>query len=321
MTIFLTNGGNVDLRRIPKPADAKFRSNLRSSVFYTTAAAPADAADFCRKALLDRNWKEVPADSAKFFAKEGRIVLRFLQNAMEIGVIASKNMAGETEVTMLSKVRQTFDAKDVRNVLTPAEVPTPPTVDDYVAVIDLREFPLLKDATKRERQSTPVFRSNAITCQAPATLEDAIVFHRKELLKRGWKETRADMDIADRAEMYYEKQGYLLTVELGQPKNEALQVSVINHGNVDIRQLPFPPGTEISPERDEFLNCTTPASENEAVDFYRKEMTKLGWVEVKELGRGSYHFLKKSSHLSIEIGKDTEGRTALQLRVGLLSAE
>jgi hypothetical protein len=321
MTIFVTNGGNVDLRRIPKPADAKFRSNLRSSVFYTTAAAPADAADFCRKALLDCNWKEVPADSAKFFAKEGRIVLRFLQNAMEIGVVASKNMAGETEVTMLSKVRQSFDAKDVRDVLTPADIPAPPTVDDYVAVIDLRKFPLMKDAAKRERQSAAVSRSNAITCQAPATLEDAIAFHRAELLKRGWKETRADMEIADRAEMYYEKQGYLLTVELGQPKNEALQISVINHGNVDIRQLPYPPGTEISPERDEFLNCTTAASENEAVDFYRKELAKLGWVEVKERGRGSYHFLKKSSHLNIEIGKDTEGRTALQLRVELLSAE
>jgi hypothetical protein len=230
-------------------------------------------------------------------------------------------MAGETEVTMFSNVRQTFDAKDVRDVLTPAEIPAPPTVDDYVAVIDLREFPLMKDAAKRERQSTPVSGSNAITCQAPATLEDAIGFHRKELLKRGWKETRADMEIADRAEMYYQKQGYLLTVELGQPKNEALQISVINHGNVDIRQLPYPPGTEISPERDEFLNCTSPTSESEAVDFYRKEMTKLGWVEVKERGRGSYHFLKNASHLNIEIGKDIEGRTALQLRAGLLSAK
>jgi hypothetical protein len=321
MAIFLTNGGNVDVRQIPKPADAKFRSNLRSSAFYTTAAAPADAGDFCRKALLDRNWKEVPADSAKFFAKEGRIVLRFLQNAMEIGVVVSKNMAGETEVTLFSKVRQTFDARDVRDVLTPAEVPVPPTVDDYVAVIDLREFPLMNDATKRERQSTPVSRSNAITCQAPATLEDAMDFHRKELLKRGWKETRADMEIADRAEVQYEKQGYLMTVELGQPKNEALQISVINHGNVDIRQLPYPPGTEISPERDAFLNCTTSTSVNEAVDFYRKEMAKLGWVEVKERGRGSYHFLRNASHLSIEIGKDINDRTALQLRAGLLSAE
>jgi hypothetical protein len=224
-------------------------------------------------------------------------------------------------VTLFSKVRQEFDAKDVRDVLTPAEVPVPPTIDDYVAVIDLREFPLLKDATKRENQTTPVSRSNAITCQAPAALEDAIAFHRKELLKRGWKETRADMDIADRAEMHYEKQGYLLTVEVGQPKNEALQISVINHGNVDIRQLPYPPGTEISPERDSFLNCTTSTSVSEAVDFYRKELAKLGWVEFKERGRGTYSFLKKASHLRIEIGKDTADRTALQLRVELLSAK
>jgi hypothetical protein len=321
MTIALTNAGNVDLREYPKPGDAKFLSNGRLAAIYTTGATPQDATEFHRKALTERGWKEVPAESAKFFAKEGRIVLRFLQNAMEIGVVSAKNMTGETEVTLTSQVRHEFDPGDVREYLTPKAIPAPPTIDDYLAVIDLRKFPLMKDASKRERQSEPMARSAAIGCQAPGTLIDVVAHHRKHLLDQGWKETRSDSSIDRRAALYYEKKGYLLTVDAGQEKKEPVQIAVVNHGNVDLRQLPYPPGTEIYPERDAFLNCTTTLSQAEATEFYRKELTKLGWHEVKELGRGNYSFLQKATYLRIEIGKDTNDRTAIQLRTGLISAE
>jgi hypothetical protein len=40
MVITLSNNGNVDMRKFPKPADAKFRSNARLAAFYTTGASP-----------------------------------------------------------------------------------------------------------------------------------------------------------------------------------------------------------------------------------------------------------------------------------------
>jgi hypothetical protein len=321
MVITLSNGGNVDLRTFRKPADAKFRSNSRLAAFFTTAARPEDAADYCRKAIVEKGWHEVPADSAKFFAKEGRIVLRFLQNAMEIGVVASRNGANETEVTLTSQVRYRLPASEVRETLTPKEIPGPASEKEYLAVLDLRNFPLMKDAKKRERQAEPIARANAITCQAPGTLEAAIDFHRKELSDRGWKETRAETEIDGRAEMHYEKQGYLVTVGVGKNKQEDVQISVVNHGNVDLRQLPYPPGTEIAPERGSSLNCTTPVSESDAVTFYQQELKKLGWTEVKARGRSNYQFLQYASFLRIEIQKDTEGRTAINLSSGLFVAE
>jgi hypothetical protein len=320
MTIFLTNWGNVDVRQLPKPADAKFRSNGRFAAMYATGTSPADATDFCRKALVERGWKEVPADSAKFFAKEGRIVLRFLQNAMEVGVVAAKNPAGETEVTLSANVRRTFDASDVREHLAPRDIPPPATITDYLAVIDLREFPLMKDARKRDRQTEPIARSNAITCEVPGTLKEAVLHHRKALLDRGWRETQVDTPFEGRASLHYEKSGYLLTVEAGQHPGEAVQLSVVNHGNVDLRQLPYPPGTEIGPERADFLNCTTPCSDSDAVAFYRKELSRLGWEEIKVRGRGSYSFIKKATLLRLEIGRDIEGRTAVSIRTALISA-
>ena len=291
------------------------------AAFFTTGSKPEEAADFCRKTLLERGWREVPHESAKFFAKEGRIVLRFLQNAMELGVVASKNMAGQTEVSIFANVRNKLDPSEIRKVLTPKEIPTPPGLNEYLPVLDLRTLPLMKDARKRKLQTQAMALSNAIGCQAPGSLEGAIAFYRKEFVDRGWKESSFDNAIDDRVEICFEKQGYLVTVGLGQQKKEDVQISVINHGNVDLRQLPYPVGAEIAPERETVVNCLTKVSESEAVEFYRKELAKLDWKEEKVLGRGAYLFLQNASILQMEIQKDSEGRTALKLTPSLFGVE
>jgi hypothetical protein len=148
VSITISNLGNVDLRKLAKPADAKFLNNGRSVALYTTASSPEQAADFCRKALEKNGWKEAPADSAIFFAKQGRILLRFLQNAMEISVISAKNASSLTEVTISSGVRKTFDASEVRKVLTPKAVAVAANEKEYLALLDLRKLPLIKDAKK-----------------------------------------------------------------------------------------------------------------------------------------------------------------------------
>ena len=321
MTITVSNNGNVDIRTIPKPADAKFQSNGQVAAFFTTGNKPEEAADFCRKGILNRGWKEVPDESAKFFAKEGRFVLRFIQNAMEIGVVASRNMAGQTEVSLTAHVKYKFDPSEIRKVLRIKDLSIPANEKEYLSVLDLRTFPLMKQARKRDRQSQAIALSHAMTCQAPGTLEEAIGYHRKEFLERGWTETRFDHEIDDRVEIDFEKQDYLVTVNLGQRKQEDVQISVVNHGNIDPRQLPYPAGVEITPERSTFVNTLTTVSESEATEYYRKELVKSGWKEMKARGRGVYLFLQNASLLQIEIQKDAEGRTALKLTPSLLAAE
>jgi hypothetical protein len=236
-------------------------------------------------------------------------------------VVASKDMAGQTEVTISTHVRYNLEPSEIRKVLTPPEISIPANITEYLAVLDLRAFPLMKGARKRERQTEPMARSNAIACQAPGSLEEGIAFHRKEFLDRGWKETQFDNSSDDRVEMHYEKQGYLVTVGLGQKKKEDVQISVVNHGNVDLRQLPYPAGAEISPERGTVVNCSTTISESDAVEFYRKELAKLGWKEEKARGRGSYLFLQHASLLQMEIQKVGESPTSLQLIPHLFAAE
>jgi hypothetical protein len=320
MSIIVTNNGNADIRTFPKPADAQFRSNGKVAAFFTTGSKPEDAAEFCRKGILERGWKEVPDASAKALAKEGRIILRFLKNAMELSVVASKNMAGQTEVSISSHVRYKLEASEIRKALTSAEIPSPASEPEYLAVLDLRNFPLLKDARKRERQTQAMTLSNVVTCQAPGKLEEAIDFYRREFLSRGWKETLFDHEIDDRVELDFQKQGYLVSVRMGQRKNEDVQVSVVNHGNVDPRQLPFPPDAEIAPERGFNATASTSLSETEAAQFYHKELTGQGWKESKARGHGVYQFQKNATRLQIEIQKDNNGTTTVKLSPNLFTA-
>ena len=157
---------------------------------------------------------------------------------MEIDVGSYKNRTGQTEVTISAHVRYRLEPGEIRKVLTPKEMAAPPSEKDYCSILDLRAFPLMRDARKRERQTQEMAQSNAIGCQAPGSLEEAIAFHRKEFLDRGWQETRIGNEINDRAEIFFDKQGYLVTVTLGQEKDKDVQISVVNHGNVDLRQLP-----------------------------------------------------------------------------------
>ncbi|MFO0936836.1 MAG: hypothetical protein U0798_10020 [Gemmataceae bacterium] len=321
MTITLSLNGNVDLRSIPKPADAKFLSNSRTAAFFTTASSPKDAVEFCRKGILALGWKEVPDESAAFFAKEGRIIAQFQQNAMQIGLNAAKNMAGMTEVMLTSSVRSQLEAAQVREALTPKELVEPQAEKEYLSLLDLRALPLLEGAKKQARQTVAIARPHQLICQAPAKIDDAVKWYRKEFTAKEWKETLFDQSISDRVSMRFEKQGFLVEVNFRKPQKEELQVSITNYGNVDLRQLPYPAGVEIPPERTHVINTSTTVSESEAVEFFRKELKAMKWTEVKGRGRASYEFFKLTSHLHVEVQKGENDRTSIQISQSLITTE
>jgi hypothetical protein len=323
MTITLSLSGNVDAKTFPKPADAKVRTESRTFQFYTTAAKPEDAADFCRKAIVAKGWNEVKADSADFFAKEGRIVLRFLKNAMEIGVVAAKTKDETTEVSLSTSIRNTFEPKDVKAALTAKEIPTPPTVTDYVAVLDLRKFTKMASAKPRDRQRGPMVSSSTQFYQVESTLKDVILFHEKAFKAEGWVEKSRDADLEDRVEIHFEKQGYLVTLGASQQKGaKNLELGITNFGNVDLRQLPFPEGAEIGAERSSFINTKSRLDDSATRAFYQKELEALGWKLSKSTkGRGAIEFIQNASVIRIEIGKDPSGQSTIRLRTSLLGVE
>jgi hypothetical protein len=322
MTVTVSLGGNVNVRSFPRPADATLTVEQPAVVMFTTAAKPADAAQACRTGIVGLGWREVPAESAKFFAKEGRVVLRFLRNGIEVGVVAATTPDGKTQVTVHTQVRQTFDPADVRAALAAKDIPAPATLTDALAVLDLRTFPRLPMAAKADRQTRPIARSSSVAYAAPATAEEAVRFHRAEFAARGWVETAADTDLPGRTTLTFEKAGYLVTVGVYQPSGKGtVEVGITNHGNLDPRHLPYPSWAEIPAERGTVVNATTTLTPAAAAAFYRAELAKAGWKEIAVPGRGAFAFAQGASELRLEVGTDAEDRTSLMLTPVLLGAE
>jgi hypothetical protein len=320
--VTLQNTGNLDARKLPKMADAQLKHDLRTNQYFTTPSKPEAVAAFYRQELPALGWREVEEYSAKFHAKEGRTVLRFLQNAMEIGVTAFVNKEGQTEVTMLPHVRYTFDPEHVRSVYCAREIPPAAKLKDYLAVIDLRKLPLMDKAEKLTHDKKMTVHTVGVRYQVPGKVEDAVAFYRRYFSGQGWTELPCENDIDKMAEIKFEKAGYLVSVgasEYDQPG--FVTVAVTNHGNVDLRQFPYPAGAEISPQRGEHINLNTTLTPAAAFEFYRQELPKLGWKESKTRGRANSTFQQNDVELRLEIQTDSHQKTAVQLHALLRGME
>ncbi|MGL6097715.1 MAG: hypothetical protein ACRC7O_18190 [Fimbriiglobus sp.] len=203
--------GNVDVRRFPRPADAKITKEWTSSVSFTTALTPADAAENYRKTIAASGWQEAPVESAKYFAKNGHVVHRFVKNGLEINVSAHATRDGRTEVRCSTGVRITFEPADVRAALTPKDVPTPATLLESRKVFDHQTFPRLPGAKISGGPSLLIVGSTDLAYSAPGPLADAVRFQRAAFAERGWKETWAGTATPNRVPLAYEKSGYLVS--------------------------------------------------------------------------------------------------------------
>jgi hypothetical protein len=313
--ITMQNSGNVDTRKLPKLPGAQFKHDLRTSQYYFTTAKPEVVSAFYRKELPPLGWRESEDYSAKFHAKEGRTILHFLQNAMEINMTVWVNKEGQTEVTCFSMVRHSFEPELVKAVFCAKEIPAPAEFSEYLKVIDMRKLPLMDKAQKLDHARKMNVTSTGVNYQAPGTVADAAKFYRKALGEMGWKETPPVNDMDKMMALKFEKAGYLVTVgasELDKPG--LVTVAVINCSNVDLRQLPYPPGAEIHPGRDEFVNINTSLTTEAAFEFYQKELPKLGWKGGKRRGNAAMRFTQNDVELDIEIQTDSHDKTAVQVR-------
>jgi hypothetical protein len=322
LTVTLMNAGNVDARKLPQSADAKPRTSLRTAIIYTTAEKPDAVAQFSREKFKEQGWQETPVAGAKMLAKEGRTILRFIQNAMETTVVITVNKDGQTEVTLSPHVRNTFDPADVRAHCAPKDVTTPAKLKDALEVLDIRKLPRLPNSEKMDRDQILMVHSAGVAYQAPGSLAGTAKFYRKTLADLGWTEQLPAGDIDTLLALKFEKAGYLVSVGASQSQPGAkVEVSVTNHGNVDLRQLPYPPGAEIGTARDAFVNTTTTHNKEAATKFYQEELPKLGWKAVKAAKTGVMEFSQNDVDLHVEIGTDTEERTSIQLRAALRGVE
>jgi hypothetical protein len=303
--VHLQNWGNVDARTLPRPADAKMSSGGRTVVALESPAKPDAVLDFCTKEFSARGWRE----AAQGYVSKQSPSLRFVQNAMECVVTIFLKPDGSINTIIYnSRVREEFDPAEVAAVFAPGNIPKPATVAEALAVLDLRKLPRIGEGELNSRNGLEA------DYEARTNIEKAGAFYRKTLTEQGWVLVPPLVEISERGYLRFQKGGYFVTVEtrdlIDEPnKAGLLNIKLTNHGNVDLRQLPYPPAAAISPYRQQ-RRFTTSANEEEVKSFYRQVLPKLGWKEAKSV---FLEFLQSDSKLVIIIHKPQNGQTPIEM--------
>jgi hypothetical protein len=308
--VSLSSRGNPDAARLPRPADAKLSAEYRHFVQYATASAPVAAAEFCRKEYAGRGWRLTPTVGAAALAREGAVSLRFVQGAMSADVRVTKNAAGGADVACHALLRTEFDPADVAAEFAPGAAPKPLSRPDALRLIDLRELPRLGE--KKPRANTGVSLHYEV---AGVNTARAAAYYRKQLADAGWTLVLPRSEVSDTAHLRFEKDGCLLGLDLRDETRPSsfVRVQLTNHGNVDPRRLPYPPGSEIGWDRRvRPANVRTTASPAEVAAFYRTELPKLGWAEKgKDL-----EFVQNGMRVKVYVGTPGDGTTPVQVGAG-----
>jgi hypothetical protein len=301
--VSMTNLGNVDPRRLPRPADAKPTFDFWHYVSYATASKPQEVIELCGKELTAKGWKQYAVSNAKFHAKEGRFLAGFANNAMDLFINAKAEADGKSTIEYRTSIREK-PAQDPKAAMLPAA-----KFDEGIKSIDLNTFPRLPDAEEGKGSSAVLYY------EGPGDVAKAVAFYRAKLKEAGWvEEPRKTVDeIGDFATIDFDKAGFHLEMQVNKgDKPNRVNVHLENKGNVDVRQFARLADAAVGGlEGFSDVLYDTETKPDVATDFYRKELTGRGWEELKSEskdypdGSKSLVFEQNAMILTIRIDKDS----------------
>jgi len=149
----------------------------------------------------------------------------------------------------------------------------PATVAEAARALDLTTFPLLPNA------KTPGARLVAsLSYVAPADVKSALEFQRRNLIEQKWRELPGAHISEGSANATFTRDGFHVSVAvMTVGKSGEVHVMLHNHGNVNLRKLPVPPGVTLRygfPITADFIT-DAPAAETAAA--LKKLLVEQGW--------------------------------------------
>ncbi|WZO98491.1 hypothetical protein EP7_000071 [Isosphaeraceae bacterium EP7] len=179
-----------------------------------------------------------------------------------------------------------------------AQAPTskPPTVEEAAKVIDLSAFPRLPlSEGPGSRQVARLFYA------ARATVPEAFAFQKATLTKLGWAELPGGYAAGPSASGTFEKQGYRISVAVSTGSAPGtVSVSLINHGNLDLKALPVPAGTKVLFAGPVSVLFLSEQGVEAVADDCRKRLLALGWQPYGEAGDQRF-FKQNAVQLSLRV--------------------
>jgi hypothetical protein len=177
----------------------------------------------------------------------------------------------------------TVSASETKATPEPAAPARPATPQEAAQVLDLSKLPHLK--TEIEESLNTIAR---LSYRAQDKVKPAFEFHKQQLMKAGWKELPNAYVTDETASSTFTKDGYKVSLSIF-PTGEEVEISMSNHGNVDLRQLPVPEGAKSLYDQPIGAAYVTEAAVEETAAAMRKLLTAQGWVPYGEAGDSQYY--------------------------------
>jgi hypothetical protein len=165
----------------------------------------------------------------------------------------------------------------------------PATVEAAAKVLDLRAI-ALPNAAKVSGDRT----LGMLMYEAKAKPTAAVEFHRKDLLKRGFKELPGGYTSETTVTANFSKDGFLIRASGSGSPDGGTSVTLVNDGNVALEKLPVPPGVKPFPLDKSTVAYTTSAKVAETSEACRKLLVAAGW---EPYGRADTNATDKDSQM------------------------
>jgi hypothetical protein len=165
----------------------------------------------------------------------------------------------------------TTGACSVNSVDSPSG--SPASVAEAAELLDLATFPLVKGAKTPNQQHLA-----GLSYNAAGNLKDVFEFQRKQLTEQGWKELPGGFVSDQSSGSTFVRKAFSLSVMVFPIGTDgAVNVTITNHGNVDLGKLPVPPGVNSFFDGPVNSSYITEAPVEPTAEACRKLLLEKGW--------------------------------------------
>ena len=196
--------------------------------------------------------------------------------------------------------------------------PEPATPAQAAAVLDLRSCTTMEGATISSHRTIA-----QMLYEAQSDVKTAYAFQQQELVKSGWKELEGGYVTDQVASGTFTRDGFKVTVTVTPSGNgDAVNLSLMNHGNVDTAKLPVPAGCAplyVTPVSTAYV---TAQPVPETAEQVRALLVAAKWVPYGEAGESSY-FKRNAVKLAVRVtaAPGQGGKTVVEFSSEQMSAD
>lgn len=293
VSVSINNQGNIDLKQLPVPSDAKPLYAFPSTVSYLTDSSVAKTSEECRRLLLEQGWQLFGDTTVSFFVKSNAVRL-------QVSVNEAPAQGGKTSIQLTSE-QLSVDLPE-------------PLYEEFLQFSDSTGG-MLFDSPKSQGELVDYFKDALQKWEWEATTEqpirigfrDHLIFRNpdKAMIKIKFDdvEGKTRVDLKHQTAAQVEQSEKKVDVRMAEIKRqqEVKDERMRNPSKLTIQDPVGSKGTEKQPKSIEF--STKPGAAKAAVEKRMASLQAAGWkkvvnVDTKEVG--TYTLEKEPVKLEIE---------------------